>query len=312
MGDLFSIPFLLVGDFLLYHMSYHMRITGIVLLLSILSGCATQTQPQNKQQLYRKHILFLSSPALSGRAPATLGERKAAEYIANQFSNYTCKVQLQPFYFQGDTAINVLGMLNAGKDSTIIISAHYDHIGIGTDKSREIHRKGIHPGADDNASGVALMIELADSLKHYLQKDSLQYNYLFAAWSAHEAGLFGSSFFTQSPTFDSLKIRAVINLDMVGRLNRVSPILRISGALTNQRIANIFSTIHNGNVTFRYDDENILKSDLLHFAHKQITVVGITTGIHDDYHRISDTEDKINYEGMSIIQQIILSALRKI
>lgn len=310
-----------------------------------------------KAQHFKQHVLFLASDSLHGRAPGTVDELKAANYIATQFDSANCKVVFQKFrpilnpspphppstsslkekgsiasgQTAPDSAINVFGILDFGKDSTIIISAHYDHLGYGTNKSREIIRKGIHHGADDNASGVAMMIELAkwiDLVSNpppphrpltpspmekgsgiiFLARD-FKYNFLFAAYSAHEAGLFGSAYFAKSKLCNSLKIRAVINFDMVGRLDSTSKTLRISGAETDPVFHTLFHQQQDSVFHFRFDDENILLSDLNPFAEKGIPVLNITTGIHDDYHRISDVESKINYEGMNSIFRLIKKIL---
>lgn len=128
------------------------------LFLAFIVGGGVQAQH------FKQHILFLASDSLHGRAPGSADELKAASYICAQFDSAKCSVLFQKFPFAKDSAINVLGFLDFKKDSTIIISAHYDHLGYGTNKSKEINRKGIHHGADDNASGVAMMIELAQTL----------------------------------------------------------------------------------------------------------------------------------------------------
>lgn len=278
-------------------------------------------------QHFRQHILFLASDSLHGRAPGTVDELDAAKYIAAQFDSAHCKVVFQKFPFEKDSAINVFGFLDFKKDSTVIISAHYDHLGYGSDKSKEIIKKGIYHGADDNASGVAMMIELSkwidlvqnSSPLHppltptpmdkasgiiFLARD-FKYNFLFAAYSAHEAGLLGSAYFAKSKLCNSLKICAVINFDMLGRLDSTSKSLRISGAETAPKFHTLFHQQQDSIFYFRFDDENILLSDLNPFAAKGIPVLNFTTGIHDDYHRISDVESKINYEGMNSIYLLL-------
>jgi Zn-dependent M28 family amino/carboxypeptidase len=249
-------------------------------------------------QNFKKHVVFLASDSLHGRAPATKDEKMAADYIKYQLLDAKCNsVVLQKFAFGNDSATNVIGVIDFKKDSSILISAHYDHLGFGNEKSKEIQKKGIHPGADDNASGVSIMIEIA---KWISQKGSCKYNYVFAGWSAHEDGLFGSDYFTKSELYNSMKIRAVINFDMVGRLNTTSPVVRISGSETDIRFKNYFSG-SSESLKYRFDDENISQSDLKTFAENGIPVLNYTTGIHSDYHKMSDTENKINYEGMKAI-----------
>jgi Zn-dependent M28 family amino/carboxypeptidase len=259
-------------------------------------------------QHFKKHIAWLSSPALHGRSAASANEKKAADYIKKELLAAGCNwVKLQQFSFQNKQAINVIGMLNFKKDSTIIISAHYDHLGLGSDKSMEIVNKaGIYPGADDNASGVAMMIELA---KAFSKNNRWKYNIVFAGFSAHEAGLFGSDYFSKSNLGSSLKIRAVINFDMVGRLNADYPVVRISGADTDAMFSNYFKTDTARDIHFRFDDSNISLSDLKPFAAAHIPVLNYTTGLQADYHKKSDTEDKINYNGMKAIFSEVQSLL---
>ncbi len=260
-------------------------------------------------QDFKKHIVWLTSPALYGRKPSGAGGKKAAGYIRKELEEAGCSwIKLQQFSFQNKQAINIIGMLDFKKDSTVIISAHYDHLGLGSDKSMEIVNKaGIYPGADDNASGVSMMIELAKAIS---KKNGWKYNVVFAGFSAHEAGLFGSHYFSKSNICSSLKIRAVINFDMVGRLNIDYPLVRISGADTDTMFSNYFKTDTARDIHFRFDNSNISLSDLKPFAAMQIPVLNFTTGIHADYHKKSDTEDKINYEGMKIIFGKVESLLK--
>ena len=288
--------------------------TGIVLLL--FTFCLN-TEAQN----FKKHVLFLASDSLHGRAPATADEEHAADYIATQLGLAACRTAYQQFPFRDssqkfpagypvrDSAVNVIGFLDLGKDSTIIISAHYDHLGYGSNKSLEIVKKGIYHGADDNASGVAMMIELAEFLS---SGHRWKYNFFFAAYSGHEAGLSGSAYFAQSKSCRDLKIRAVINFDMVGRLDTASKVLRVSGAATDSAFYRVFHNADNKSFWFNFDDDNISHSDLNSFDKKNIPLLNITTGTHDDYHRIGDTENKINYNGMLRIYALMLKLLGEV
>ena len=107
------------------------------------------TVAQVAAQDFKQHIQFLASDSLHGRAPATQDERKAATYVAEQLAQSGATITWQKVPFEKDSALNVLAFLDSKKDSTIVISAHYDHMGYGGNKSNEILKKGIHPGADD-------------------------------------------------------------------------------------------------------------------------------------------------------------------
>lgn len=270
-----------------------MKIGITTFLLSLVCLCLPA-------QDFKKHIVYLASESLHGRAPATTDERNAADYIKGEFKLAGCtSVTYQFFPFENDSALNVIGMLDLKKDSTVIIAAHYDHLGTGSEKSLEITgKKGIHAGADDNASGVSMMIELAKGIS---ETKNWNYNFVFAGFSAHEAGLFGSEYFNKSTLCSSLKIRAVINFDMIGRMDKSNPVIRISGAKTDETFSNYFNSLTGQTIYIRYDDSNITESDLRFFAEKTIPVLNFTTGIHHDYHKMGDTENKINYLGMEMI-----------
>ena len=265
-------------------------------------------------QNFKKHVAYLASEQMHGRAPGSADELRAATYIANGLP--ACTIIYQHFAFKDtsqkgpivrDTATNLIGFLDCGKDSTIIISAHYDHLGYGSNKSLDLFKKGIHPGADDNASGVAMMLELA---RYLASGHRLKYNFVFAAYSAHEAGLLGSAYFAQSTFCQKLKIRAIINMDMVGRLDTTAKVLRISGFDTDSAFARFFNAHDDNPIHFRYDDANLADSDLKPFKDGHIALLNLTTGTHTDYHRSTDTEDKINYPGMlqvyTLLQQLLV------
>jgi aminopeptidase-like protein len=275
---------------------------GLVLILLI----GLNLQAQN----FKKHIAFLASDSLHGRGPNTTDELKAANYITAELKSKKLKTVFQKLPFKGDSATNVLVFLDCKMDSTIILSAHYDHLGMGTNKSKELLNKhGIHNGADDNASGVAMVIELA---KWLAKEKKHRYNYVFAFYSAHEAGLYGSAYFGQSSLCSNLKIRAVLNFDMVGRLDETAKIVRVAGAKTDPVFDVYFESNQKKPINFRYDDGSLLLSDLKTFAEKNLPTLGFSTGIHDDYHKMSDDEDKINYPGMLSIYGIMKALLLNI
>lgn len=275
---------------------------GLVLILLI----GVNLQAQN----FKKHIAFLASDSLHGRGPNTADELKAANYITAELKGKKLKTVFQKLPFEGDSATNVLVFFDCKMDSTIILSAHYDHLGMGTNKSKELLNKhGIHNGADDNASGVAMVMELA---KWLAKEKKHRYNYVFAFYSAHEAGLFGSAYFGQSSLCSNLKIRAVLNFDMVGRLDETAKIVRVAGAKTDPAFDAYFEANQKKPINFRYDDGSLLLSDLKPFAEKNLPTLGFSTGIHDDYHKMSDDEGKINYPGMLSIYGIMKGLLLSI
>jgi len=191
------------------------------------------------------------------------------------------------------TSADLAGMINNNADSTIVFIAHYDHIGLGGPRSRSLTSHKIHPGADDNASGVAALILLSEKLNSGKYK---KYNYLFASTGAHESGLWGAKALADSGRLASLKIKCIINLDMVGRLDTQTKILEYATGDPSFIPESVFKS---------YADESLklVKMELppgdhTPFSDKGFPVLFLTTGSYEDYHKISDTADKINYEGL--------------
>jgi hypothetical protein len=257
------------------------------------------------QSDFYKHVSFLASDSLHGRAPGTADEKVAAAYITSFLRN-DCKasVTFQKFTYpldsaNGHSATNIVAKLNRHKKQTIILSAHYDHLGMGSSKALDFsNKKLIHPGADDNASGVVMVMELTRFLAS--QKD-LPFNVIAFFSSAHEEGLFGSQYFVKTSVTDSLYIALVINFDMVGRLDTSGKTLRVGSFLADSAVMNFFKAHDTDTLHFRFDDSNIEFSDLKYFQPLQVPLLHFTTGTHQDYHRASDVVAKINFEGMNTI-----------
>ena len=197
---------------------------------------------------------------------------------------------------------NVIGLIDNGAATTVVIGAHYDHLGYGEDGGSLFRsgEKSIHNGADDNASGTAALIELGRMLKVSGSKNN---NYLLIAFSGEELGLFGSKYFTESPTIDLKSVSYMINMDMVGRLNDSSRTVTIGGVGTSPSWGEVLKTGNAFNI--RYDSSGTGPSDHTSFYRKDIPVLFYFTGLHSDYHKPTDDPEKINYAGeWSIIQHI--------
>ena len=216
---------------------------------------------------------------------------------------------------------NVIGYIDNRAATTVILGAHYDHLGYGEDgNSRNTTREpAIHNGADDNASGTAALIELARMLK---SSNATNNNYLFIAFSGEELGLFGSKYFTEHPTINLATVNYMINMDMVGRLNDSSKTLTIGGYGTSPEWSNVISKdyFNRSNKTRKTTPSLIIKidssgtgpSDHTSFYRKDIPVLFYFTGLHTDYHKPSDDADKINYTGEQIIIQHMLSVIESL
>lgn len=207
---------------------------------------------------------------------------------------------------------NVIGYLNNGAARTIILGAHFDHLGYGEQYSRYTGTdKQIHNGADDNASGTAALIELARMLKASPLKTS---NVLFIAFSGEELGLFGSKHFVQNPTVDLNTVNFMVNMDMVGRLNDSSKTLTVGGYGTSPVWGELYNrrdkeALYNA-AAYRFDSSGSGPSDHTSFYNKNIPVLFYFTGLHTDYHKPSDDADKINYSGEAGIVKHIFSLLQ--
>ena len=207
---------------------------------------------------------------------------------------------------------NVVGSIDNKAVNTVIIGAHFDHLGYGEDgNSLNRGTKQIHNGADDNASGVAAMIELA----RLLQASSLkQNNYLFLAFSGEELGLHGSKYFVQHPTIDINTVNYMINIDMIGRMNAFNPVITVGGFGTSPSWGATYATsgkksLNNGGLSFKFDSSGTGPSDHTSFYLKDIPVLFYFTGIHTDYHKPTDDYDKINYPGTLMIVKHIYNVI---
>jgi len=211
------------------------------------------------------------------------------------------------------TGRNVVGYIDNGAARTIILGAHYDHLGYGEDNNSMLRtgEKQIHNGADDNASGTAALIELARILKNSKLKNN---NFLFIGFSAEEIGLNGSKFFTENPTIDIKNVNYMINMDMIGRLNDSSNVVTIGGYGTSPQWSSLINLTDKKNpFTIRIDSSGTGPSDHTSFYRKDIPVLFFFTGLHTDYHKPSDDADKINYIGetriIHYIGSIVLSPI---
>ena len=202
---------------------------------------------------------------------------------------------------------NVIGYLDNSAANTIIIGAHYDHLGYGEDHNSLYTgtTPQIHNGADDNASGTAALIELGKLIKASRYKNN---NYLFICFSGEELGLFGSKYFMDHPTIDFTTANYMINLDMVGRLNDSTHGLNIGGFGTSPVWGQTLSASDKF-FKIKFDSSGTGPSDHTSFYRKDIPVLFFFTGIHSDYHKPTDNADKINYTGEWMVMKYIFKLI---
>lgn len=276
--------------------------------------------PMFSAEALRGHVEHLASPELEGRGVGTAGLAKAAEYIAAQFRAAGLQPAapdfLQSFPLPAGPdgkphlVQNVVGFLPAGEgghaDQAVLITAHYDHLGRGWPSARAGEAGQVHPGADDNASGVAVLLELA---KAYATAGRPKRNLVFVAFSAEEAGLRGSRHYAEHPLPVPLAgIRAVVNLDTVGRLgdNEIS----VLAAASATEWPHIFRGVgFTTGLRIRSVEGAAQSSDQQSFIDKGIPAVQLFTGAHLDYHRPSDTAEKIDVAGMVEVATAVREAV---
>jgi aminopeptidase YwaD len=200
---------------------------------------------------------------------------------------------------------NVVGFVDNKAANTVVIGAHFDHLGYGEDHNSMYkgEDKQIHNGADDNASGTAALLELASMLK--AQKNIFNNNYLFVAFSAEELGLFGSKYFVEHCPVPTSNINYMVNMDMVGRLNDSSRMLTVGGYGTSPTWTGFFDSGKEKYLKFRYDSSGSGPSDHTSFYRSNIPVVFLFTGLHGDYHKPSDDADKVNAVGAANVVRLV-------
>ncbi|GAB3230458.1 M28 family peptidase [Algoriphagus aestuariicola] len=262
----------------------------------------------------KSDVTYLAADDLGGRAIGTEGEQKASEYLAKEFEKIGLEPKGTEGFFQpftvskpsnpheeavigtdgdGVTGRNVVAFLDKKADKTIVIGAHFDHLGMGGQGSLHRGDSAIHNGADDNASGTAALLALAKILKH----EELQSNVLFIAFSGEENGLWGSNYFVKNPTVDLTTVNFMINMDMVGRLKEDNS-LAINGVGTSPSFSPVFDTINSDSLKLVTSESGVGPSDHTSFYLQDLPVLHFFTGQHEDYHKPSDDSDLINYEGL--------------
>lgn len=274
----------------------------------------TEDTEYAKTSELKKHITYLSSDALKGRLTGSKEEKIAADYLAKQFKalglqpfekesylqNFNYKVNLNPkdsLDVKDNTGRNVIGYLDNKATKTIVIGAHYDHLGLNEhNNSTKPNSKGeIHNGADDNASGVSGVLELARMFSQ--NKTTEKVNYVFALFSGEEDGLIGSKKLAEIAKAKYPNTITMLNMDMIGRLNDKKE-MTVGGVGSSPIFSKLIEKNKPAGFNITLDESGIGPSDHTSFYLKDIPVLFFFTGTHSDYHKPSDDEDKINYYGV--------------
>lgn len=284
----------------------------------------TTTAAETPIEQIQMDITYLASEELEGRQTGTKGEQMAAAYIAERMES----IGLEPAgdhgtYFQefqgvsqsnphaadeeGEeiTGINVIGYIDHDAPHTVVLGAHYDHLGWGESNSLHRGEPEIHYGADDNASGVAMILYLADRLTEYHTEN----NYLIIAFSGEEKGLWGSGYWTKNTTVvEPSEINFMLNFDMVGRLGKDRS-LAVNGTGTSTLWERRLERANRSNLNLVLSQSGVGSSDHSSFYMIEVPALHFFTGTHEDYHRPGDTPDKINYNGMQEVGSLVFNLI---
>jgi hypothetical protein len=310
------------------------KYSSILLLAVVFVSCSSSekersTTPEISDQDVLSHINFLAADEMGGREAGTAEEAAAANYIADLFRSYgldpagdddtyfqeftiNTAVLNNPHASESDTSgekrlsKNVAGLLQGTGDSdeVIIVGAHYDHLGMGSFGSLGgSEEPRIHNGADDNASGTAGVLELAE----YFSANRPQTDILFIAFSGEEMGLLGSQYYVENPTVELENALAMINMDMVGRMRNGR--LMIFGIATSDNWETILTEANTDSLQLDLVPDGTGSSDHTSFYYQNIPVLHYFTDTHADYHRPSDDTEWINAEGqeqlLAHVQRVI-------
>lgn len=299
---------------------------GLSLLFAMAFSAAFLLGQKFDVQQLKVDVVYLASDYLEGRETGKKGEQLAAEYIAYRFEQlglapkgddgsyfheFNFKHSNNPHLTDGGDQLvgkNVVAYLDNGAANTVVIGAHYDHLGMGSFGSRHTGSPAIHNGADDNASGIAALLKIAAHLKQGKAKGN---NYLFIGFSGEEMGLFGSKKYVENPTIDLSKVNYMVNMDMVGRLNQ-EKVLAISGVGTSPTFSKVIQEVQVGGIQAKTSDSGVGPSDHTSFYLKNIPVLHFFTGQHNDYHKPEDDAALLNFKGLNLVSNYIMAIIEKL
>ncbi|MCW4452355.1 M20/M25/M40 family metallo-hydrolase [Kaistella sp. BT6-1-3] len=275
------------------------------------------------EQNLKKTVSYLASDELKGRLTGSEGEKKASEFISKEFKSLKLKPRNGKSYFQDFTydlklnpheessavqinSRNVIGYLDNKASKTIIIGAHYDHLGLNEHHNSTLMNSNgqIHNGADDNASGVSAVLELARMFSQNKTKEKA--NYVFALFSGEEDGLMGSKKIAEEVKDHYPNVISMINLDMIGRLNKDKD-LTVGGVGTSPVFGEMIKKYKPAGFNLAIDSAGVGPSDHTSFYLKDIPVLFLFTGTHSDYHKPTDDTERVNFTGLRNITHYVFN-----
>ncbi len=260
----------------------------------------------SKEELHDA-VFYLADDAREGREAGTPGGQEAAEYLRDQLQALGLQAAGTDGYFQpfGKGYRNILAEWPSAADADseiIVLGAHYDHVGYGSKRNVRDKPGIIHNGADDNASGTAAVLEIAEAFT--LLAKPPRRRILFALWDAEEKGLLGSKHWVENPTRPLDKVRFLVNMDMIGRLRDAR--VEVYGIHTSYGLRELLSELnHETGLRLVYSWWNRGDTDHAPFFRKDVPYLLFHTGMHEDYHAATDDAEKINVAGMEAISRLI-------
>ena len=302
---------------------------GIIVSAFILMGCTTtasslfdlhpndKTKAETSIEDFKARVGYLASDKLGGRSAGSKGDLLARDYMIDLFET-SASVTIQEFEVitnrrTNDTAttFNVIGVLPGNdpilKDEYVIIGGHYDTTP-NPPKARKLFSDNINNGADDNASGTAMVLELFEK---YASTKSHKRTLVFILFGGEELGLLGSKHYAENPTLDLGKVQLMVNLDMVGRLDEEKNVY-LGGVPTayglSETLQPLLDTSGLKITSYEHTASGVRslfsRSDHYNFYKKNIPSLFFFTGIHQDYHSPRDEADLVNYEGLKLISDL--------
>jgi hypothetical protein len=278
---------------------------------ALLAATASITKDELKN-----HIDVLADDTFEGREAGSRGGRAAGNYILKAFESYGLVpageggTYVQSF---NGSSRNILGLVEGSdpqlKQQTILVGAHYDHVGYGRRTNSFGPWGYIHNGADDNASGVSGLLEIVDAVKKL--PEAPKHSILFACWDGEEQGLLGSRHWVGHPTIPLARIALAVNMDMIGRMKNGK--LEVLGSRSGAGFRRFVSEA-NLDSAATIDFDWTLKADSDHwpFYERHIPILMFHTGLHEDYHRPSDDAHRINQQGLEGVARIVFRMLARV
>tara|TARA_Y100000768_G_scaffold201040_1_gene151143 strand:+ start:3 stop:1286 length:1284 start_codon:yes stop_codon:yes gene_type:complete len=303
---------------------------SLIFLTIFLAGCSTtssnfldfsttnKTQVETTVEDFKSRVGYLASDKLGGRSAGSKGDKLARDYMVNLFEKSSSSVQVQDFEVitnrrTQETAVthNVIGVLPGNdpllKDEYVIIGGHYDTTP-NPPKARKLFFDNINNGADDNASGTAMVLELFEK---YASTKNHKRTLVFILFGGEELGLLGSKFYAENPTVDLEKVQLMVNLDMIGRLDKEKN-LYLGGVPTaygfSETLKPFFEESELNVTSYEHTASGVRslfsRSDHYNFYRKDVPSLFFFSGIHKDYHTPRDEADLVNYEGLKLISDL--------